>query len=151
MVTVAPLLMLSVACPFLPMNRLLFIVQFEVGSCMLTMPLALGSNPINVLPVFRMEALLMRRLAVPLWPIWMVVEVLLMSTGLPVKLVMSVFIVVPGLLGSSIPTMISAFVFVVGVRRRVVRRVAVVSCFSMLVVPLRRECLGLGLRLDFSR
>ena len=49
-----------------------------------------------------------------------------MSTGLPLRSVMSVFMVLPGFMGSSMPTMISAFA-VMGVMRRAHRIVAVFS------------------------
>ncbi len=59
-----------------------------------------------------------------------------MSMGLPLSSVMSVLIVLPGLMGSSMPTMISAFV-VRGVRSSVARRVVVVVVvnFCIVVVP----------------
>ena len=77
------------------------------------------------------DALLMSRFAFWVLPMCMVSGsgLVVMSMGFPLSSVISVLIVVPGLLVSSMPTIMSAWVVVVGVRRRVVRRAAVVICF----------------------
>ena len=121
--------MLSVAWPPWPKVRLPPMVQFEFVSCMLTVPLEVGLLPMKAFNNESVEALLMRRSAVELLPIMTVVlgVLVVMSKGVLLMSVMSVFIVVPGFRGSSMPTIMPAFV--VGVRRSVVRSVAVDSFF----------------------
>lgn len=81
-----------------------------------------------------MEASLIRRLPFRKLPTLIMpgeLDMLLMSSGTPLAPVISVLMVLPGLLGSSMPMIILACVLWVA-KRRVARRVAVVSCLMRL-------------------
>ena len=107
--------------------------RFRVVLSSVRWPCAVGVLPNVIEGLVVMISFRSRRFPSVVLPMWMKFSVRIWAgvKGLPVLSVMSVLIVVPGFNGSSVPMMMSAFVFVVGVRRRVVSRVAEVRDFSL--------------------